>query len=302
MIKDNRPIENQETVGKQFEFENTYYYNPINIGFLKVFQIGELSSEPGFEVVEHVQICHEISYVVSGEGTFFDNGKARVLKQGDIHLVPFGKTHRILANKGANLRFAYIGFNFIESNRDEHLSDLSEFYANPPKAVVSDSGEARILIYMLINELYSKSIYNSLMIEAYLNQILVHIYRMFHSIKMKMFIPDINKKLTGSTAYSIIRYIDKNIFSIKSVKSISDALGYSNSYISHVFKEKVGMTIQDYISHKKIENSLELLRYKKISVTQISETLNYESVQAFSKVFKRVMDCSPSEYQRKSDK
>ncbi len=296
----NLTVNHQGTTGKQFEFENTYYYNPINIGFLKVFQIGELSAEPGFEVIDHEQICHEISYIVSGEGTFFDHGKQHNVRQGDIHIVPRGSNHRILADKGENLRFAYIGFNFIDNKTSQSVSDLVRFYSDPPKSIVNDSGEVRILIYMLINELYSKSKHSTLMTESYLNQILVHIYRMSQAIKMKMFIPDISKKLTGSTVYSIIRYIDKNIFSIKSVSSIAEALGYSNSYMSHVFKEKVGMTIQDYICHKKVESSLELLRYKKISITQIAETMNYETVQSFSKVFKRVMGCSPSEYQRRS--
>lgn len=296
----NLTVDQQGTTGKQFEFENTYYYNPINIGFLKVFQIGELASEPGFEVIEHEQICHEISYVVSGEGTFYDHGKPRTVKQGDIHIVSRGDTHRILTNRGENLRFAYIGFNFIEGKTGQSVSDLVRYYSDPPRSIVNDSGEVRILIFMLINELYSKSKHSALMTESYLNQILVHIYRMSHSVKMKMFIPDINKKLTGSTVYSIIRYIDKNIFGIKSISSIAEALGYSNSYMSHVFKEKVGMTVQDYICHKKIESSLELLRYKKISITQIAETMNYETVQSFSKVFKRVMGCSPTEYQKRS--
>ena len=63
----------------------------------------------------------------------------------------------------------------------------------------------------------------------------------------------------------------------------------------------MGTTLQAYVSMKKIEASLDLLKYKKSSITQIASSLNYESAQSFGKVFKKIMGCSPTEYQRRYD-
>ena len=96
--------------------------------------------------------------------------------------------------------------------------------------------------------------------------------------------------------YAVVRYIDSNISSITSVNELSKDLGYSHSYLSHVFKEKMGITLQGYINAKRIESSLQYLRNQSFSITQIAQMLEYDTVQSFGKAFKKIMNCSPSEY------
>ena len=72
--------------GRLFEFETAYFDHPLPMDFLKVWQIGELSTEPGYEMPTHLQGCHEISYVVSGQGIFYTEGTALPAKQGDCLL------------------------------------------------------------------------------------------------------------------------------------------------------------------------------------------------------------------------
>ena len=56
------------------------------------------------------------------------------------------------------------------------------------------------------------------------------------------------------------------------------------------------MSIQKYMQDKKIDCSIELLKNGKHSVKDIATTLNYESTQAFSKMFKKYTGFTPSEY------
>ena len=287
--------------GRLFEFETAYFDHPLPMDFLKVWQIGELSTEPGYEMPTHLQGCHEISYVVSGQGIFYTEGTALPAKQGDIHIAPTGKTHRIVAEKNQNLRFAYVGFEFVEGFDHKDLQDIMRVFANPPSYLIRDTGDVRTLIYMLINEMYCKPVYNDIMVECYIKQILVQTYRLLLSVKPNVFVPKEGQKMIGQSVYSIIRYIDNNIYEIDSVRSIAENLGYSHSYLSHLFREKMGTTLQAYVSMKKIEASLDLLKYKKSSITQIASSLNYESAQSFGKVFKKIMGCSPTEYQRRYD-
>ncbi len=287
--------------GRLFEFENTYFYHPEQMDFVKIWQIGEMSTEPGYEMPTHLQPCHEISYIVSGKGVFYSAGTALPVQQGDIHIVPKGKTHRIVAGTDQNLRFAYVGFEFGDELEDG-LKPLTDIFQNPPSYLVKDLGEVRMIIYMLINEMYSKPVYNRMMVECYIKQILVHVYRLLISVKSEVFLPEKSKKMIGQSVYSVIRYIDNNIYDITSIQSIAETLGYSHSHLSHMFKDKMGITLQTYVSMKKIEASLDLLKYKKSSIAQIAMSLNYESTQSFSKVFKKIMGCSPTEYQKQYDR
>jgi AraC-like DNA-binding protein len=104
------------------------------------------------------------------------------------------------------------------------------------------------------------------------------------------------EKSVGDTVYAIIRYIENNIFDIDDIRTIASSLGYSYSYISHLFKERTGVTLQRYIGLKKHEKALELLKYGNLSVTQVASQLQYKSVQSFSKAFSRTMGFPPSKH------
>lgn len=90
--------------------------------------------------------------------------------------------------------------------------------------------------------------------------------------------------------------MEENVCDITSIRELADKLGYNYTYLSHFFKDKTGITLQRYISYKKIERALHFLRYGDLSMTQISERLGYESPQSFSKAFRRVMGVSPTQY------
>ena len=76
-------------------------------------------------------------------------------------------------------------------------------------------------------------------------------------------------------------------------------LGYSYNYLSHLFRRKTGMTIQAYVTQKKIEQSTKLLSDEQYSITEIATMLNYDCIQSFSKAFRRAMGVSPTEYRAK---
>ena len=90
--------------------------------------------------------------------------------------------------------------------------------------------------------------------------------------------------------------MDNNFYSFPSIRDISRDLGYSESHISHSFREKMGITLREYICRKKVEASLDFLGAGRYTVTQIAQMLNYSSLQSFSKAFQRIVGCSPTEY------
>jgi hypothetical protein len=67
-----------------------------------------------------------------------------------------------------SIRFAYIGFLFNEEARHDSFKAMTDFYANPSTCVGTDTGGIRRLIDMLISEIYSKPIYHSILLEAFL--------------------------------------------------------------------------------------------------------------------------------------
>jgi AraC-like DNA-binding protein len=83
---------------------------------------------------------------------------------------------------------------------------------------------------------------------------------------------------------------------------ISEKLGYDYTYLSNVFSEVKGLTIQQYIILNKIEKVKELILYDELNLTEISYKLNYSSVSHLSNQFKKITGLSPSYYKQLKQK
>lgn len=77
---------------------------------------------------------------------------------------------------------------------------------------------------------------------------------------------------------------------------ISETLHYDYTYLSNLFSEVKGITIQQFIINNKIERVKELLFYDELNLTEISYRLQYSSVAHLSNQFKKVTGLTPSNY------
>lgn len=83
---------------------------------------------------------------------------------------------------------------------------------------------------------------------------------------------------------------------------ISEKLHHDYTYLSNIFSEVKGITIQQFIIVHKIERAKELLLYDELNLTEISYKLNYSSVAHLSNQFKKVTGLSPSHFKQLKDK
>lgn len=91
----------------------------------------------------------------------------------------------------------------------------------------------------------------------------------------------------------MIHYTDE-LPTTKYSEYISAKLGYDYTYLANTFSEVKGITIQQYIILHKIEKVKELLLYDELSLTEISNKLNYSSVAHLSAQFKKITDLTPT--------
>jgi len=75
---------------------------------------------------------------------------------------------------------------------------------------------------------------------------------------------------------------------------ISEKLDYDYTYLSNIFSEVKGTTIQQFIIINKIERVKELLLYDELNLTEIAYKLHYSSVAHLSNQFKKITGLSPS--------
>lgn len=75
-------------------------------------------------------------------------------------------------------------------------------------------------------------------------------------------------------------------------------LDYDYNYLSNLFSEVKGVTIEQYIIAHKIERVKELLIYNELTLSQISDKLHYSSVAHLSNQFKKVTGLTPSFFRK----
>lgn len=284
---------------KRFHFDNLYLDSPREYESIMLYQIGDLSCKAGHIVKEHKQFCYEISYIFSGEGYFYMNNEKYKVNQGDIIInVPDG-IHKIESGNCDNFRYFYIGFKFNHDNYTKspffNIEKRFEVLDDPIK---KDRLNINIPFLCALKELRNRTEYSYVMINTYIHQILVLVYRNFFSNWESIYD---YKDFTGSPreiAYNVINFIDNNLLKIDELTEISDTLGYSYSYLSHVFKEEMGMTLQSYFAERKLQKAKDFLIDREMTITEISEALHYESIHSFSKAFKKSVGISPREYQK----
>ena len=83
---------------------------------------------------------------------------------------------------------------------------------------------------------------------------------------------------------------------------ISDKLSYDYTYLSNIFSEVKGITIQQYIIQHKIEKVKELLLYDELNLTEIAYKMHYSSVGHLSAQFKKITGLTPSFYKKLKEK
>ena len=79
---------------------------------------------------------------------------------------------------------------------------------------------------------------------------------------------------------------------------ISEKLNQDYTYLSNIFSEVKGITIQQYIIFHKIERVKELLLYDELTLTEISYRMQYSSVAHLSNQFKKVTGLTPTFYKQ----
>lgn len=80
---------------------------------------------------------------------------------------------------------------------------------------------------------------------------------------------------------------------------LAEQCGHSYSYLSRLFSEVAGITIEKYVMGQKIEKVKELLFYDEATLTEIAFKLNYSSVSHLSSQFRKETGMTPTEFRKR---
>lgn len=99
----------------------------------------------------------------------------------------------------------------------------------------------------------------------------------------------------------LVHYTEEQI-KINLSDYLSDKLNHNYTYLSNLFSEVKGTTIEQYFLAHKIERVKELLVYDELNLTEIAYKMHYSSVAHLSNQFKKMTGLTPSHFKNLKNK
>ena len=86
---------------------------------------------------------------------------------------------------------------------------------------------------------------------------------------------------------------------IKELKNLAQLFEISERYLFKLYQNQHGMTPKTYINKLKIQNICNRLKYSDAPIKNIAAAYGYESYEHFCRIFKKEMECTPTEYRKR---
>lgn len=227
--------------------------------------------------------CHlgcEFIYVTNGSIKISIESTEYILKKGDAIMIKPQKYHIVVGNNSLYGRLV------VEFSEEFIPSEIAEnfFCAIERNPILSH--DTNFLTNKLAECIEAdNSLYNPLV-----RSLLIHIIY-YYSFENPA--ENAAESVTDKIINSAVAYIDKHLDSELMLTDISNALFISVSSLSHIFKEKMKISVKQYILQKKMYYAAQLLR-EGMQANEVAFKCGYDNYSSFYKVFLRIIGTPPS--------
>ena len=250
---------------------------------------------------EHLHDFIEIVYILSGKAVERINGFEFNVKHGDLLFINYGSTHsfdfegdfsylnvcfnpellgRTISKEVAFPLLSLTAFDELKEN-----DGLNLFFSG------NERNDLETILFAMLKEEKEKLPKWNNIVESYMNVLIGLILRKYLS---KEIAEDIQEDWID-----LIEFIENNLGTKLTLKTLSEKCFYNPAYFSRVFKEKFNITLTEYIMRKRIERASKMLSDTDMSIDQVARSCGYETISAFYRAFNKIKGMSVSDFRKK---
>lgn len=276
-----------------FQFTET----PNYVKDIRLYQVGKKFCNEYTVVSAHMHAnWFELTVILDGKGKIYANQSHVSVSEGDVFLSYPNEVHKIESDSEKPLKYSFLAFCLDDSSFLRDFETIAQTYYECSRRIFRNPAIAP-LIESIITEMPTVQFERETVLFSALQQIFIYTCRAFLP-KQESNPPKKTVEKHDILCYKIMRYVDYNLFSIRSADEIAEYLHYNYAYLARVFKETTKGTITQYLTNRKLERAKVLIAENILPLNKIAEILNYASIYSFSKSFKLHFGISPSEYKR----
>lgn len=250
----------------------------------------EISSYPR---ILHSHADHvEISIIYSGTSEYLIGDQRQLIRPGDVIIYNAGVIHDELSSENAQIGNYFFAVGDLQVPRLP-ANALFPDNVNPVFHIQQDFDEIKLLSETMLSHFEHPSVWSPYIIHCETQALLEIIWRVIHA-EQRTQEPHPNFYL----GYKIKNYIDLHYLEPLTMKQVSSALGMSESYISHVFKDMLGYPPMQYALRKKIGEAQTLLISTDYPISQIAQMVGFDAQSHFNKLFSKYVGISPGQFRK----
>lgn len=228
--------------------------------------------------------------------------------KGELHLAPDVREEEFALPATANM-FDRLMADGLPDKLHAWLDNLETSIAMHPGTDIGYVKNVYFKIYEQISLAARKRNVQELMLvgdvtyfwqELSLMETLHDITLYFHSLADSYFAATGITASSGPAIQEIMEYIRVHYTDLDlSIRKIAEFSHYDYFYLCTLFKRKTKSTINDYIAKVRVEKAIELLKDKRVRLLDITGMVGYSDPSYFTKLFKKHVGSTPSEFREK---
>jgi len=203
--------------------------------------------------------------------------------------LPKGKEHKYGSNRSKPWTIYWMHFD------GEKAAFFADGFEHPTD--ISPNSNSRIQERLQLFE----EIFNTLSKSLSMNNIYYSITSLFHFLGSMKFLGEYRDSIELTTKKNdviddVIHFMHENIEHKLTLADIAIQAGLSTSHLSLLFHKKTYYSPLQYLNHLRIQKACQLLDFTDMKINQISPKVGFEDALYFTRIFKKNMGLSPSEY------
>ena len=248
---------------------------PLQASDIVPVRAGYQRCDPGFSFGPVVRDSYTIQYVYSGRGTVIKGNAKYAVAPGECFILRPGETFRLQADVLNPWTYIWIGFR----------STLTHPELDGQDVIPCKEMENLFLSIANCNKLANRPLEPLL---------LSHIWKLLFSFQQMNTPADRSGRKAEEYVERACQLIS-NHYATTSVQKLAQELHLNRSYLSRIFKEITGISIQSYLTNTRLQAARSLI-LQDYSVSQASAMVGYSDIASFSRAFKNYYKLSPKQY------
>ncbi|EES75295.1 AraC-like ligand binding domain protein [Paenibacillus sp. oral taxon 786 str. D14] len=241
-----------------------------------------------------VRDIYKIHFIHSGRGIVKVEGETFELTGGQAFLAYPERVIFYQADEVDPWTYSWIGF-----NGEQVAEILSRTRLTPASPVLPMDTHLMPQLYELLNEAEESNTTRDLRLQTLLYEFMTLLVELVPASG------DADSTRTQAKDAYIHRCLDflhSHYSEEMSVGQLAAIVGLDRKYLSSLFKRATGMPPQQYLLKYRMEKACALLRNGHYSIAEVARSVGYQDALLFSKMFKKTVGTSPSDYREQWQK